>query len=61
MKAKVQITYMDGSDEIRRFDTLADALDFLTLCEEMFQHQHRTHRGNGHSSPTAIASFEMLP
>ena len=51
MQTKVQITYTNGTDEVRRFETLEDAIAFIQLCEELF-------RTPGMSD---IESFEVLP
>jgi hypothetical protein len=45
MQTKVQVTYNDGSDEIRRFDTMEDAIEFLKLCEDRFAHEHGAANG----------------
>ncbi len=51
MRTKIQITYTDGTDEVRRFETVEDAIEFLQLCEELY-------RTPGFLD---IESFEVLP
>lgn len=58
MKAKIEITYDNGTDEVRRFDTTEGAIEFLRLCEARYQAERR-----GELSPERprLSSFGMLP
>lgn len=58
MNAKTEVTYTDGSSEVRRFETVADAIDFLRLCEARYQMQRR---GLIDDARPGVLSFEMLP
>ena len=58
MKTKIEITYDDGSDEIRRFDTFAEAIAFLRLCEARYQTERR---GDVATDRPRLRSFQLLP
>ena len=58
MTTKIEITYDDGTDEVRRFDTTADAIEFLRLCEARYQAERR---GDVLAERPRLRSFGMLP
>jgi hypothetical protein len=54
---KIEITYTDGSSEVRRFATDDEAIEFLRLCNVRYWAERREMRAPG----ARINSFEMLP
>jgi hypothetical protein len=58
MNAKIEITYDDGTDEVRRFDSTAEAIEFLRLCEARYQMERWSLAPNNRPR---LLSFAMLP
>ena len=58
MKAKIEITYDDGTAEIRRFPSTEDAIKALRLCEVRYQAERR---GETPTERPRLQSFLMLP
>ena len=55
---KVEITYSDGSSEVRRFATDDQAIEFLRLCNVRYWAERREFRAGREAR---INSFEILP
>ena len=55
---KVEITYSDGSSEVRRFATDDETIEFLRLCNVHYWAERREFRAGREAR---INSFEILP
>lgn len=58
MKAKIEITYEDGTGEVRQYETTTEAVGFLRLCEVRYQAERR---GDAPPERPRLRSFGMLP
>ena len=58
MKANIEITYNDGTSEVRRFPSMEDAIKALRLCEVRYQAERR---GETPPERPTLHSFLILP